>query len=102
MFMPPSASVHRQENLARIFEEQRKVYRNYYPLQLEHRKRRNGCDLPQCDVGSVQEIQKGKVNSLEREVWKRVAKLFRQEKLIPKMIDRIKEILGVDDRGSNP
>jgi CRISPR-associated protein Cas1 len=46
----------------------------------------------------VQEFQKGNVNSLEGEVRKRAAKLFRQEKLIPKMIDRIKEILGVDDR----
>jgi CRISPR-associated protein Cas1 len=52
--------------------------------------------------GSVQEFQKGNVNSLEREVRKRAAKLFRQEKLIPKMIDRIKELLGVDDRGGNP
>jgi len=65
-------------------------------------------DLYRVDItlplafGSVQEFQKGKVNSLEREVRKRAAKLFRQEKLIPKMIDRIKELLGVDDRGSNP
>ncbi|MEW6258300.1 MAG: type I-E CRISPR-associated endonuclease Cas1e [Thermodesulfobacteriota bacterium] len=65
-------------------------------------------DLYRVDVtltlafGAVQEFQKGKVSSLEREVRKRAAKLFRQEKLIPKMIDRIKELLGVDDRGDNP
>lgn len=65
-------------------------------------------DLYRVDItltlafGSVQEFQKGKVNSLEREVRKRAAKLFRQEKLIPKMIDRIKELLYVDDRGGNP
>lgn len=65
-------------------------------------------DLYRVDItlalafGSVQEFRKGKVNSLEREVRKRAAKLFRQEKLIPKMIDRIKELLGVDDGGGNP
>lgn len=35
--------------------------------------------------------------NLERELRKRAAALFRREKLIPKMIDRIKELLGVDD-----
>lgn len=41
----------------------------------------------------------GKADNLEREVRRRAAKSFRQEKLIPRMIDRIKELLDVDDRG---
>lgn len=39
---------------------------------------------------------------IERELRRRAARLFRQEKLIPKMIDRIKELLDVDDRGRDP
>lgn len=51
---------------------------------------------------SVQAMQKGKGDvSLEREVRKRAARLFRQEKLIPKMIDRIKELFDVHDRGGD-
>lgn len=40
--------------------------------------------------------------NLERELRQRAAKAFRHEKLIPKMIDRIKELLGVDDGGVDP
>ena len=36
---------------------------------------------------------------LERELRKAAAKTFRQSKLIPKMIDQIKELLDVDDGG---
>jgi CRISPR-associated protein Cas1 len=36
-------------------------------------------------------------DQLERELRKRAAALFRREKLIPRMIDRIKELLDVDD-----
>jgi CRISPR-associated protein Cas1 len=51
---------------------------------------------------SVQAMQNGKGDvSLEREVRKRAARLFRQEKLIPKMIDRIKELFDVHDRGGD-
>jgi CRISPR-associated protein Cas1 len=51
---------------------------------------------------SVQAMQKGKGEvSIEREVRKRAARLFRQEKLIPKMIDRIKELFDVHDRGGD-
>jgi len=39
--------------------------------------------------------------SLEREIRKRAARLFRQEKVIPKMIDRIKELLDVHDRSGD-
>jgi CRISPR-associated protein Cas1 len=43
----------------------------------------------------------GKVDNLERGVRRRAAKLLRQEKLIPRMIDRIKELFDVNDRGSD-
>ena len=39
---------------------------------------------------------------LEREVRKEAAREFHKQQLIPKMIDRIKELLHVDDRSSNP
>lgn len=39
---------------------------------------------------------------LEREVRKEAARQFHKQQLIPKMIDRIKELLNVDDRGSHP
>jgi CRISPR-associated protein Cas1 len=39
---------------------------------------------------------------LERTLRREAAKEFRHAKLIPKMIDRIKELLHVDDGGSNP
>jgi CRISPR-associated protein Cas1 len=65
-------------------------------------------DLWRVDVtlplafASVQAMQKGKGEvSIEREVRKRAARLFRQEKLIPKMIDRIKELFDVHDRGGD-
>lgn len=40
--------------------------------------------------------------SLERLVRQEAAKEFRHKKLIPKMIDRIKELLNVNDSGGNP
>ncbi|HWO99901.1 MAG TPA: type I-E CRISPR-associated endonuclease Cas1e [Methylococcus sp.] len=64
-------------------------------------------DLYRVDVtlplafASVKAYQDGKADNLEREVRKRAARLFRQEKLIPKMIDRIKELLDVHDRGGD-
>lgn len=39
---------------------------------------------------------------LERELRLEAARWFRRHKLIPSMIDRIKELLHVDDRGSDP
>lgn len=48
--------------------------------------------------GAVKAMREGKVDNLEREVRRRAAKMFRQEKLVGRMIDRIKELLGVDDR----
>lgn len=40
--------------------------------------------------------------NLERALRREAAKEFRRTKLIPTMIDRIKELLHVDDGGSNP
>ena len=39
---------------------------------------------------------------LERELRKEAAAAFRREKVIPQMIDKIKELLRVDDRSRNP
>jgi CRISP-associated protein Cas1 len=51
--------------------------------------------------GAVRALRDGETDNLEREVRRRAAKLFRQEKLIPRMIDRIKELFDVDDRGGD-
>ncbi len=40
--------------------------------------------------------------SLEREIRYEAAALFKSRRLIPAMIDRIKELLGVSDGGGNP
>lgn len=49
--------------------------------------------------GTVRDCLDTQADNLEREVRRRAAKLFRQEKLVPRMIDRIKELFDVDDRG---
>ncbi|PPE64991.1 type I-E CRISPR-associated endonuclease Cas1e [Caldimonas caldifontis] len=51
--------------------------------------------------GAVRAFGDGETDNLEREVRRRAAKLFRQEKLVPRMIDRIKELFDVDDRGGD-
>jgi CRISPR-associated protein Cas1 len=65
-------------------------------------------DLYRIDItlplafSAVQAIQQKKSDlTIEREVRKRAARAFRQEKLIPRMIDRIKELFDVDDRGGD-
>jgi CRISPR-associated protein Cas1 len=65
-------------------------------------------DLYRVDItlplafSAVQAIQQKKSDlTVEREVRKRAARAFRQEKLIPRMIDRIKELFDVDDCGSD-
>lgn len=62
-------------------------------------------DLWRVDVilplafGAVLAIEQKQTDlTLEREVRRRAVKLFRQQKLIPRMIDRIKELFDVDDR----
>lgn len=62
-------------------------------------------DLYRVDVtlplafGAVKAVREGKGSSLEREIRHRAVQAFRQQKLIPKMIDRAKELFGVDDSG---
>lgn len=51
--------------------------------------------------GAVRALLDKKADDLEREVRKRAASAFRREKVIPKMIDRIKELFDVDDAGSD-
>ncbi|WP_084362400.1 type I-E CRISPR-associated endonuclease Cas1e [Caldimonas taiwanensis] len=51
--------------------------------------------------GAVRAMLDGKADSLEREVRRRAAAAFRRDKLIPKMIERIKELFDVDDRGGD-
>jgi len=60
-------------------------------------------DLYRVDIvlplafGAVQAVTQGKADNLEREVRRRAAHTFRQEKLIPRMIERIKELFDVND-----
>jgi len=49
--------------------------------------------------GTVRAVLDRKAENLERDVRRRAAMAFRREKVIPKMIDRIKELLDVDDSG---
>ncbi|TQV61578.1 MAG: type I-E CRISPR-associated endonuclease Cas1 [Halothiobacillaceae bacterium] len=83
------------------------------PLGFIHEQSSNAftldiADLYRVDItvplafGAVKAHQDGKAPSLEREVRQRAARMFRQDKLIPKMIDRIKELLDVDDRDRDP
>ena len=51
--------------------------------------------------GAVRAFLDRKADNLEREVRRRAVKLFRQEKLVSRMIDRIKELFDVDDRRSD-
>lgn len=49
-------------------------------------------------VAQVSSVPRG---SLERDIRYEAAKWFKKHELIPKMIDRIKELLNVNDRSSN-
>ena len=82
------------------------------PLGFIHEESSNAftldiADLFRVDVtlpvafGAVKDLSEGRATALEREVRRRAVKAFRQEKLIPKMIDRIKELFDVDDRGGD-
>lgn len=56
--------------------------------------------LPLAFAAARDVCANGELN-LERELRKRAAATFRRDKLIPGMIDRIKEILGVNDGGGD-
>lgn len=51
--------------------------------------------------GAVKALRDGATGSLERELRRRAAGTFRREKIIPRMIERIRELLHVDDRRSD-
>lgn len=48
--------------------------------------------------GAVKAMSECRGDSLERDLRRRAAHAFRREKLIPKMIERIRELFDVDDR----
>lgn len=51
--------------------------------------------------GAVKAVQERKADNLERELRQRAVRAFRHQKLIPRMIDRIRELFDVDDGGRN-
>lgn len=65
-------------------------------------------DLWRVDVtlplafGAARAALDGHCDNLEREIRRRAAKTFRQEKLIARMIERTRELFDVDDRGGDP
>lgn len=82
------------------------------PLGFIHESSSNAFTLDVADLyrvdltiplafGTVRALNNDGADKLEREVRRRAAKIFRQEKLIPRMIDRIKELFDVDDRGGD-
>jgi CRISP-associated protein Cas1 len=82
------------------------------PLGFIHEEASNAftldiADLWRVDVtlplafGAARAALDGKCDNLEREIRRRAAKTFRQEKLIPRMIERIRELFDVDDRGGD-
>ena len=82
------------------------------PLGFIHEESSNAFTLDIADLyrvdmtlplafGAVKATREGKSVSLEREIRRRAAKAFRNEKLIPRMIDRVKELFDVDDRGGD-
>jgi CRISPR-associated protein Cas1 len=51
--------------------------------------------------GAARAYLEGKTDNLEREVRKQAVRSFRQQKLIPRMIDRVKALFDVDDDGGD-
>jgi CRISP-associated protein Cas1 len=81
------------------------------PLGFIHEESSNAFTLDIADLwrvettlplafGAVQAHQNGKTDNLEREIRRRAARMFRQDEVIPRMIDRVKELFDVDDRRS--
>lgn len=50
---------------------------------------------------AAREVERGSSDPVERVVRRLAAQMFRDEKLVGRMIDRIKELLDVDDRGGD-
>lgn len=83
------------------------------PLGFIHEESSNAFTLDIADLWRVDitlplafsvaaKVKQSPGTSLEREVRYEAAKWFKKQKLIPAMIDRIKEILNVDDNNRNP
>ena len=82
------------------------------PLGFIHEESSNAFTLDIADLyrvdmilplafGAVKATREGKSVPLEREIRRRAARAFRNEKLIPRMIDRVKELFNVDDRSGD-
>lgn len=82
------------------------------PLGFIHEESSNAFTLDIADLyrvemtlplafGAVKATREGRSVSLEREIRRRAARAFRNEKLIPRMIGRVKELFNVDDRGGD-
>lgn len=83
------------------------------PLGFIHEDSSNAFTLDIADLWCVQtvlplafsvaaKVVKDPSLSLEREIRYEAARMFRRQKLIPAMIERIKELLDVDDGRGNP
>jgi len=83
------------------------------PLGFIHEDSSNAFTLDIADLWRVQtvlplafsvaaKVAKDPSLSLEREIRYEAARIFRRQKLIPAMIERIKELLDVDDGRGNP
>lgn len=84
--LPPLGFIHEDSSNAFTLDIA-DLYRAEVTIPLAFRVGRRVCDNPNLD--------------LERTLRKEAAIEFRRGKLIPKMIDRIKELLGVDDAGGD-
>jgi CRISPR-associated protein Cas1 len=82
------------------------------PLGFIHEESSNAFTLDLADLfrvdltmplafAAVRACKDGKADNLEREIRKQAARSFRQQKLIPRMIDRVRTLLDVDDRGGD-
>lgn len=85
--LPPLGFIHEESSNAFTLDIS-DLYRVEFTLPLAFTLARRAIDDPRL--------------LLERAIRKEAAHQFRKQKLIPKMIDRIKELLHVDDRNSDP
>jgi len=84
--LPPLGFIHEDSSNAFTLDIA-DLYRTEFTLPLAFREAKKAIEEPEI--------------LLERTIRKEAARQFRKQKLIPKIIDRIKELLHVDDRGSN-
>lgn len=84
--LPPLGFIHEDSSNAFTLDIA-DLYRAEVTIPLAFRVARQALDQPETN--------------LERTLRKEAAAAFRRTKLVPKMIDRIKELLGVDDPGGD-